>query len=174
MHAFLAENDVVNSLFLNVQKTISRIICDLLSPTWRRPQWHWNKVVSRTRHCRSNVFLVLDPHLSAVDDAGYDPACVCVVCVKKNRIMCNSSMFFFWMHPRANKFSQSSFPKKTKKHDAQGKVPSHFFTTLVLPWCDPSSARHDCETRCSSGNSHSGWALDNPSAARSQTRPLKG
>jgi len=30
----------------------------------------------------SSVLLVVDPHFSAVDDAGYDPVCVCVVCVR--------------------------------------------------------------------------------------------
>jgi len=40
-----------------------------------------------------------------------------------------------------------------------------------LPWCPPSSARHDCETRCSSSYTLSGWAIDEPLAV---DNPLKG
>jgi len=28
------------------------------------------------------VFLVVDPHFGVIDDAGYDPVCVCVACVR--------------------------------------------------------------------------------------------
>ena len=28
------------------------------------------------------VFLVVDPHFGVIDDAGYDPVCVCFACVR--------------------------------------------------------------------------------------------